>query len=217
MAKRIVIADGHPLLMLGILETLERDGAFEVVGTAATGAEVLPRVGELMPDAVLLESALTKVDGLGCLSRIRARFPEMKVVMLSASADPDSVRAAFEHGADGYIVKSVAAADLAAAIRQAIEGSTVEAVGQSLEANAGINDSGLTEREMMIVKAVARGLSNSAIGRELWIAEQTVKFHLTNIFRKLGVRNRTDAARWAFACGLIDATLESASTAAAAV
>lgn len=217
MAKRIVIADGHPLLMLGIQETLGRDGAFEVVGTAATGAEVLPRVGELMPDAVLLELELTKLDGLGCLSRIRSRYPEMKVVMLSASANPDSVRAAYEQGAAGYISKSIGAADLPAAIQHAIEGSTFETLGQSAEPDACTSDGGLTEREFMILKGVARGLSNSAIAREIWVAETTVKFHLSNIFRKLGVNNRTDAARWAFARGLIDATLESASIRAAAV
>jgi DNA-binding NarL/FixJ family response regulator len=119
--------------------------------------------------------------------------------MLSVFSDPEHIAMALARGASGYIVKTINPRDLPSALRQAVEGSVYHAIGlpevtEESEARA----AGLTEREVAILKAVARGLSNQAIGKELWVTEQTVKFHLTNIYRKLGVANRTEAARYAY-------------------
>ena len=201
---RILLCDDHPLLLSGIRAALEMDGGFEVVGTAVSGAEVIPRVGQLSPELVLLDVRLPHLDGIGCLVRLRQRFPEVKVVMLSMFAEAADVEAAFREGACGYIIKSIDATALPEALRQAIHGAAYHAVGVVEEEDSSVaREMGLTERELTTIKAVARGLSNDAIAKELWVTEQTVKFHLTNVYRKLGVANRTEAARWAFAQGLV--------------
>ena len=133
------------------------------------------------------------------------RYPAVIVVVLSAFANPEQIQAALARGASGYIVKSINPLDLPSAIRQAVEGTVYHALGMpEVSEVAMARAAGLTERELTIIKSVARGLSNQAIGKELWVTEQTVKFHLTNIYRKLGVANRTEAARWAYAKGFIE-------------
>jgi DNA-binding NarL/FixJ family response regulator len=202
---KILLADDHPLALMGIQDALEADEDFEVVGSTRFGPEVLPLIGQRSPDVVLLDVRMPKLNGLECLKRIRARYPEVRVVMLSMFADPEHVQLAFKRGACGYVIKSNEPADLPSAIRQAVDGTAYHALGLPvLDDRAIARTAGLTERELTIVKAVARGLSNQGIGKELWITEQTVKFHLTNVYKKLGVANRTEAARWAFANGFAD-------------
>jgi DNA-binding NarL/FixJ family response regulator len=144
------------------------------------------------------------MDGLACLEQIKKRFPKTKVVILSASTDERVIESVLSRGASAYIVKSVNPVDLPAALRQAVEGTVFTAIGlPDPGAPTAGRAAGLTDREVAILSALARGLSNSQIGKELWIAEQTVKFHLTNIYRKLGVANRTEAARLAYQEGLV--------------
>ena len=199
MKLRILIADDHQLMLDGIRRALEPCEDFEIVGEAHSGSEVLPVIGRTDPDVVLLDMRMPGMDGLTCLERIRERYPRIKVVVLSVFREPEHIEAALKRGASGYIVKSVNPLDLPAALRQAFEGTVYHALGVSAEDQpARARGTGLTDRELGILKAVARGLSNQAIGKELWVTEQTVKFHLTNIYRKLGVANRTEAARYAF-------------------
>jgi DNA-binding NarL/FixJ family response regulator len=202
---KLLIADDHPLVVAGIREVLAKEPLFDIVGSASSGSEVMPLIGRLNPDIVLLDLRMPGVDGLGCLERIHERYPKIKVVVLSMTTDPEQIQAAFKRGACGFVIKSIDPADLASAIRQAVNGTAFHALGlPALNENAVARAAGLTDRELMIMKAVSRGLSNQAIGKELWVTEQTVKFHLTNLYRKLGVTNRTEAARWAFAKGLVD-------------
>jgi DNA-binding NarL/FixJ family response regulator len=209
---KVVIADDHGLMVEGTKQALEKAGGFEVVGVASNGAQVLPLVRRLVPDLVLLDLRMPKMDGLTCLGKIRKDFPDMKVAILSMSQEPDSIQTALRRGANAYIVKTINPDDLAAALRQAVEGTVFTAVGVSEDpAQQAAREKGLTERELVIVRAVARGLSNEAIAKELWVAEQTVKFHLTNIYRKLNVSNRTEAARYAFEQGLVDQSAASSS------
>jgi DNA-binding NarL/FixJ family response regulator len=204
-AMRVLIADDHRLLVDGTKQALEKAGGFEVVGEASNGAQVLPLVRRLRPDLVLLDLRMPQMDGLTCLAKIRKDFPDVKVAMLSVSQDPELIQTALKRGASAYIVKTVNPDDLAAALRQAMEGNVFTTVGVSEDSGErAAKDAGLTERELVIVRAVARGLSNEAIAKELWVAEQTVKFHLTNIYRKLEVSNRTEAARFAFEQGLVE-------------
>jgi len=199
---KILLADDHGLLLAGVRKALEADG-FEIVGEASSGPEVLPLVGRKSPDVVLLDLRMPGMDGLTCLQRIRAEHPEVKVVMCSMSSDPDQIQGAFKRGACGYILKTINPIDLGSAIRQAVEGTAYHALGlPAMNDETVARSAGLTERESEIVKAVARGLSNKAIAAELWITVQTVKFHLTSIYRKLGISNRTEAASWALAKGL---------------
>jgi len=145
---------------------------------------------------------MPEMDGLACLERIRKQHPKVKVVMLSAFDDTERIRAALKRGASAYIVKTVNPLDLPAALRQAVQPTIY--FGLPPEEDDPAAAAGLTERETAMLRALARGLSNAAISREFWVTEQTVKFHLTNIYRKLGVKNRTEATRYAYQHGLAD-------------
>jgi NarL family two-component system response regulator LiaR len=201
----VLIADDHPLFLAGVKELLGREEGFIVIGEARYGPEVLPLVSRLHPDLLLLDLRMPGLDGLACLERVRVRHPNLKIVVLSMCAEPEQIQAAFKRGACGYVLKSIDANDLTSAIRQAVDGTAYHAFGlPALDEDTSARLAGLTEREIEIVKAVARGLSSQAIGKELWVTEQTVKFHLTNIYRKLNVSNRTEAARWAFSQGFVE-------------
>ena len=201
---RVLIADDHPLILAGIKQALEADEGFEVVAETHVGSQVLPLVSQTSPDLVLMDIRMPEMDGLTALDRIRERYPNVKVVILSVSTDPDLIQNVLNRGASAYVVKSVNPIDLPSVLRQAMEGTVYSAVGlpEKSDENDAARSAGLTDRETTILKALARGLSNEAIGKELWVAEQTVKFHLTNIYRKLGVSNRTEAARYAYEHGL---------------
>ena len=208
MKTKVLIADDHPLVRSGVRRALEEEQDFEVVGEATNGAKVLPLVGQTGPDLVVLDISMPQQDGLACLDQIRKRYPDVKVVILSASGDPERVEAALARGATAYVLKSVDVRDLASALRQAIEGTVFQPLGVQNDSHGQLATSaGLTDRETAILKAVARGLTNQAIGREFWVSEQTVKFHLRNIFRKLEVRSRTEAARYAFEHGLVESSI----------
>jgi DNA-binding NarL/FixJ family response regulator len=199
---RVLLADDHPLVIAGIRGHLEADGGIEVVGEAHSGAQVLPLVAHTSPDLVLLDLRLPEVDGLTVIERLKARHPDLKVAVLSAVADATEIGRAIERGACAYILKSIDAADLAPAVRQAVSGAFFCVGGLVAEEPVRQADAaGLSSRELEILQGVAQGLSNRAIAKDLWLSDQTVKFHLHNIYRKLGVRNRTEAAKYAFEHG----------------
>ena len=204
---KVLIADDHKLILEGVRRALEEDGDFEIVGEATNGAQVLPLVSQTRPDIVVLDLHMPQVDGLICLDQIRTRFPETKVVILSVSTDEQLIESVLKRGASAYIVKSVNPIDLPAALRQAFDRTVYHAIGLPQESESAAKAAGLTDRETAILNAVVRGLSNEAIGKEFWVAEQTVKFHLTNIYRKLGVSNRTEAARLAYKQGLVESPM----------
>jgi DNA-binding NarL/FixJ family response regulator len=204
---RVLIADDHRLIVEGVKRSLEDADDFEVVGECSSGAQVLPMVGRTNPDIVLLDLRMPGADGLTCLAQIKKRHPEVKVVVLSVSTDENVIQTVLQRGASAYIVKSINPIDLPSALRQAVDGTTFTTIGLPEPGEAAAKAAGLTEREAAILSALARGLSNEAIGKELWVAEQTVKFHLTNIYRKLGVSNRTEAARLAYQNGLVDSPI----------
>ena len=204
---RVVIADDHRLVLDGIKRALEEDGGFEIVGETQSGTQVLPLVGKTKPELVLLDVRMPHMDGLACLDQIKSRHPDVKVVMLSASSNPELVEAALRRGASAYVIKTVNPDDLPATLRQALEGNVHTAIGGEEGERASAKALGLTERELTILGALARGLSNDEIAKEFWVAPQTVKFHLTNIYRKLAVKNRTEATRIAYQHGLVESPI----------
>jgi DNA-binding NarL/FixJ family response regulator len=204
MSLRVVLADDHRLVLDAVQRALEKDEGFRVVATTDSGAAVADLVARHRPDLVVIDLRMPGVDGLQALDQIRARDSNTKVVMLSASDRPEEIQSALSRGADGFILKSVNPVDLPAVLRQVHEGTVFHpgASGGQTAADSPVQAAGLTDREVTLVQALARGLSNKQIGQELWITEQTVKFHLSNIYRKLDVANRTGAARWAHENGL---------------
>jgi DNA-binding NarL/FixJ family response regulator len=199
---KVLLADDHRLTLAGIRRALESADDIEIVGEAWNGSQVLPLIGQTDPDVVLLDIRMPQLDGLACLDRIRKQHPKLKVVAFSMFDDPEHIAAALRRGACGYIVKSIDPRDLASALRQAVEGNFYYVLSPNDEKSS-LKANGLTEREILILKELAGGLSNDAIGRKLWLSEQTVKFHLHKVYRKLGVANRTEAARFAYEHGLL--------------
>ena len=208
MALKVVLAEGQGLMLDGIRRALEDAEGIEIVAVARSGAAVLPLVGRTDPDVVLLDVRMSGIDGLGCLELVRKHHPRVKVLMFSDSSEPEHIQRALRRGADGYVLKSINPIDLPSALRQAVEGSVYHPVGPVEASGATMGKAaGLSKREREILSRLARGLSNRAIARELWVTEQTVKFHLTSIYRKLDVANRTEAARYGYQHGLVDSPL----------
>jgi DNA-binding NarL/FixJ family response regulator len=210
---RVLIADDHRLMLAAVRRALGDAEGFEIVGEVSVGSHVVPAVRETKPDVVLLDLRMPELDGLACLERLRKHDPTIAVVILSSYSDAAQIEAARRAGARGYVVKTVEPVDLATVLRSALSRRTFAVWGaqepQSATPVAGAT--ALSEREAVVLEAVARGLSNREIGRQLWISEQTVKFHLRNIYRKLGISSRTEAARYAYRTGLAAAlTVESA-------
>ena len=208
MPLRIIIVDDHRLVLQALERILDADDDFEVVGTTHTGEEVLELVVRAKPDMVLMDIHMPGVDGLTCLDRLHERHPKVEVVLISAGADEGEIRDALRRGASGYLVKSINPNDVPAALRQVHERTAYHAMeagpeAATLSAGAALaQEAGLTPRELEMLMAIARGLSNRDIAKELWVTEQTVKFHLSNVYRKLDVSNRSEALLVAMRAGL---------------
>jgi DNA-binding NarL/FixJ family response regulator len=199
---RVLVADENRLMLEGIRRALEPVDDIEIVGATHTGAHVLPLVERRRPEIVALELGMRGEDGRSCLDLLSAHYPNVKVVVLSASSAHDDIRSALRRGARAFIVKSVNPLDIPAALRHAYEETVYHAIGSEPGPDDELRAAGLTDRELTMLKALARGLSNKAISRELWVTEQTVKFHLGNLYRKLGVPNRLAAASFAHTRGI---------------
>jgi DNA-binding NarL/FixJ family response regulator len=155
----------------------------------------------LRPEVVLLDADLPRTGGIACLADLRAAHPRVKVVMCSMSTDRALIETSLVGGACGYIVEKITVGDLPAAIRQAVAATSLVPAPAVAVVEERRPVGSLTAREADVLHAVARGLSNKAIAAELRLTVRTVKFHLTSIYRKLRVTNRTEAARWALRQG----------------
>jgi DNA-binding NarL/FixJ family response regulator len=208
-ALKVLLADDHPLILQGLRRTLEGRDDIQVVGEARSGAEVLALVERRQPDVVLLDLRMPDGDGLETIREIRRTRPEIKTVILSACEDRPSIDAALNAGANAYIIKSVHGVDLPPVLHQVSDGGAIfhaPAPSPATGDESVVEDGpGLTTRELTILAAVVRGLTTKAISSELWLSDHTVKFHLTNIYRKLGVANRSGAVRRAYELGLVPA------------
>jgi len=200
-----VVLDPHPLWIEAVQSVLSALG-INVAGKAGTATEALELVESHRPDILLVETALgTDMSGPSVVRSARQLAPALRVIALSSSAEPADIDAAFEAGVLAYVVKTAQPDDVAATIRQAFDHSIflapIQAVGAAPARRERIADedeaSNLTRREREILALVAEGHSNRELARMLWVTEQTVKFHLSNIYRKLSVSNRTEASRWA--------------------
>ncbi len=204
---KVLIVDDHQLMVAAIRASLSQQEDIDVVGEADSGEKVLPLVGQTGPDAVLLDVRLPGMDGLTVLERLREQYPSVAVVMLSGIDDPALVRAALERGAAAFVLKHVDPRDIGSALRQSVGGSIFRPLDLINAAQSAFDDAGLTKRELSILEELPAGGSNQQIAKRLFLAEQTVKFHLTNIYRKLGVSTRTEALRYAYENGLVERPL----------
>ena len=207
MTLRLLVVDDHPVVRAGLVAMLSEHDDFEVVGEAADGAEAVTMAARSSPDVVLMDLRMPGMDGAEATARLRAGGDGPAVLVLTTyDTDADIVRAV-EAGATGYLLKDAPRETLAAAIRRAARGETVLAppvvarLASRLRTPAA---PALTERELGVLREVARGMSNAEVGRELHIGEATVKTHLLRAFEKLGVADRTAAVTAAYKAGLIE-------------
>ncbi|MFZ0043831.1 MAG: response regulator transcription factor [Solirubrobacteraceae bacterium] len=202
---KILIADDHPLIIAGLRRTIEDLEDMDVVGEAHSAAELLQLIERRSPDLVLMDLMMPGATGVDVIEQVRQGWPELKVVVLSACDDRSMINAVLGAGASAYVLKSARALDISSVLRQAHSGAVFHAPAPApVRQGAGPEPAGpsLTDRERSILAAVASGMTTAAISRDLWISEHTIKFHLTNIYRKLGVANRAGAVRYALQHGI---------------
>jgi DNA-binding NarL/FixJ family response regulator len=204
---RVVIVDDHAIVRRGLTDLLGVTDDLEVVGEAGDGVEALVVIARERPNVVLMDVSMPDMDGVEATKQIRARFPDTHIVILTSFSDHATISSALDAGATGFLLKHAAPDEILSGIRVAMSGGSpldptvARKILDHRTAPAPIEVSaqagGMTAREREVLGAVRRGMANKQIARELNISERTVKAHLTSIFQRLGVTDRTQAALWA--------------------
>jgi DNA-binding NarL/FixJ family response regulator len=208
---RILLADDQPLVRTGVRRVLESTTGFEVVGEAANGDDVFPRIEETAPDVLVLDLSMPGRDGFSVLEEIRRRALPLRVLVLSLHVDPSYVARAVRAGADGYLVKDTAVEDLPGAIRAVVGGQGFYSSRAQRALTAAVRGgptdeafASLTAREVEVLRRVASGRSSKEIGAELFISARTVESHRASLARKLKLNSVADLTRFAIERGLLD-------------
>jgi two-component system, NarL family, response regulator LiaR len=207
---RVLIADDHAVVRRGLRTFLELQDGIEVVGEAEDGEEAVAAVDRLSPDVVLMDLVMPRLDGIAAIRRIRAGGRPTRVIVLTSFLDDDKLLPAVRAGAAGYLLKDVQPRELVGAIRTVHAGAALLHPAAAARLMAEVAADGerrdarslLTKRELEVLALVARGLPNKLIARELGVSEKTVKTHVGNLLRKLGLTDRTQAALFAVREGL---------------
>jgi DNA-binding NarL/FixJ family response regulator len=207
-AVRVLVVDDHPVVRDGLVQLLSAAEGLEVVATAANGAEAVELATTSTPDVVLMDLSMPVLDGCEATRRIVAADPDARVLILTSFTDQEGIVDALDAGAVGYILKDAEPVELLGAIRAVARGESpldpkVAAALLRSRATRG-HDAGLTGREREVLALIAGGLANKQIARRLGISEKTVKAHLTNVFHRIGVTDRTQAALWAERHGVVE-------------
>jgi DNA-binding NarL/FixJ family response regulator len=198
---RVLIADDHAIVRTGLSQLLGTADDIELVGAAGDGAEAATMAAELRPDVVLMDLSMPGTDGITATEQIVAASPEVHVLVLTSFSDQARILDALQAGAEGYLLKHSEPEVILAGIREIVSG------GSPLDPKAARvlltnrrspgPETKLTDREQEVLDMVGAGLPNKTIARRLGISERTVKAHLTNVYQRLGVTDRTQAALWA--------------------
>ncbi len=195
---RVMIVDDHAVVRSGLSAFLMVYPDFEMVGEAENGEEAVARAGLLKPDVILMDLVMPGMDGVTTTRSIRQRYPAIQIVVLTSYKDDNLVQGALQAGAMGYLLKNVSASELAAAIRSAnahrmtLSSEAAQVLVQATTQTVPTSDD-LTDREREVLALLVEGLNNNEIADRLVVSPSTVKFHIANIFMKLGVDNRVGA------------------------
>jgi DNA-binding NarL/FixJ family response regulator len=203
---RLLIADDHPVVRDGLRAMLATQPDMELVGEAATGTEAVTQARAMRPDVVLMDLQMPGLDGPGAIATLREQAPEVRVLVLTTYGTDADITRAVDAGATGYLLKDAPREQLFGAIRAAARGESVLSPSVATRVLGRMRapaEEALSPRELEILQAVARGLSNKDIGRQLYVSEATVKTHLLRVFSKLGVDDRTAAVTVALDRGII--------------
>jgi len=210
----IILADDHPLLRQALKYVLEKHDDFEIVAEASDGEEAVRLAVELVPDVVIMDISMPKLNGLEATQKIKTRCPRVAVLVLTVHDDSEHILGILEAGAAGYLTKSVFGDEVIHAIRSVVAGDTVLSPNVSCQLMKQAlryvtkpirlrDGEKLSKRELQILSMAARGLSNREIAERLEITQRTVKSYLTGLFSKLNVRSRTEAVLFALRTGMI--------------
>jgi DNA-binding NarL/FixJ family response regulator len=210
MPIRLLIADDHEVVRAGVTSFV-RESDITIVAEASDGAQAFQLAQHHRPDVVLLDIRMPEIDGMSCLSKLKAELPQIRVVIFTAYENPTYVARAVALGASGYLVKNATQAELVAAVQQVANGENLWSREELRSVSGPLTNSRsmpeldvpLTKRESEVLKQLALGLSNKEIAQALAISYETVKEHVQHVLRKLGVSDRTQAAVWAVRKGLV--------------
>ena len=202
---RVVVVDDHAVITDGVSSLLGLHPDIDVVGTAHGGGAAVALCADLQPDVVLLDMSMPDLSGPEAARRILSQNSSIQIVMLTSYVDTAMVRDAVAAGASGYLLKSIGGRELARAVRSAAQGqATLSGEALAHLTTAGSLKPELTERELDVLRGLSVGRTNKQIAEDLSLSPGTVRVHVSNILAKLGVENRTAAARYAFRRGLVD-------------
>jgi DNA-binding NarL/FixJ family response regulator len=209
-AIRIVVADDHPIVREGLVSMYGREEGFEVVGQAVDGTEAVDLVGRLDPDVVLMDLKMPRMDGVEAIRRIKKSHPRTEVLVLTTFDSDDYIFQGIEAGARGYLLKDAPREELFRAVRAVARGESLlqpnvaaRLINRVAEMARQTPEETLSERELEVLRCMARGAANKEIANELVISENTVKTHVASIFQKLGATDRTQAVTTALQRQLI--------------
>ena len=197
---KVLVVDDHQLVRAGLVTLLEAVADIEVVGEAADGRQALDVARTSGPDVVLMDLSMPVLDGIAATRQLLAEQPHLRVVALTSFSDRQRVSEMLAAGAVGYLLKDCAPDELLAGVRAAAQGHAPldpRVAGLLLPSRAPAPADTLSEREREVLRLTAMGMANKQIARALRISERTVKVHLGNVFRRIGVNDRTSAAMWA--------------------
>ena len=212
---KVMLVDDHEVVLEGLIRILEKQGGIQIVSVAGSAEEALEKLERFPPDVIVVDIQLPGMNGIELIRRIKKSHPEIEAITLTVFDDEQFARQAIKAGAIGYVIKDAAKDELVKAVRSAAKGETListsvarklidemtEPAAKKKKKAEGFE--GLSQREVDVIKLMAKGYNNRQIADLLYISEHTVKVHIRNIFRKIDVTDRTNAVLWAIDRGLV--------------
>jgi two-component system, NarL family, response regulator NreC len=212
LAIKILVVDDHMVVRAGLKALIQSDASFEIIGEAAGGLEAISLADKLQPDVMVLDLSMPDMDGILVTKELHAKFPQIRILILTVHEDDALLREVIRSGASGYILKNAAERELNDAIKRVFSGEmyvdpkllpTLFRPNKSLSSKSGIKEEPLTVREVDVLKLIVDGYTNRQIGEELSISVRTVEGHRSNIYEKLGLHSRVELVRFARDHGLL--------------